>query len=41
MNLFGYQMVKGERNLPLTTGAGFRHVNAQLCAGGSAASMAV
>jgi len=41
MNLFGYQVVKGERNLPLTTGAGFRHVNAQLCAGGSAASMAV
>ena len=41
MNLFGYQVVKGEQNLPLTTGAGFRHMIAQLCAEGNAALMAV
>jgi len=41
MDLFGYQVVKGERNPPLTTGAGFRHLIAQLCAGGNAALMAV
>ena len=41
MDLFGDQVVKGERNLPLTTGTGFRYTVAQLCAGGNAASMAV
>ena len=41
MDLLGDQVVKGKRNLPLTTGAGFRHRVAQLCAGGNAASMAV
>ena len=41
MDFFRYQVVKGERNPPLTTGAGFRHMIAQLCAEGNAALMAV
>ena len=41
MDLFGDQVVEGKRNLPLTTGTGFRHRVAQLCVGGNAASMAV